>query len=307
MQHRTPATADGPALPVAGRTEQPAGTTIPPTVDESRPVDERGPAGAGRAFHAPVPLLWRTPTSVQFGTSPEGTVVLDGVDAPLARALAAWQRHGDVRALATDAMALGVPRDTARRVSRQLAEAGLSHPAVDPTGSVQLVRGEPVADQVAGMLADAGVRTAQVPPERLGDDDSSLVVLHDRTPSRVLRRLQRDDRTHLRVSTAPDHAQVGPLVVPGRTTCATCVDLHRRDDDPCWPQLAAQLRWPGRRYRLPAWLVAAVAAQVTAQVLHALGSRGGGPCAGATLELTTTDWRWRRRVWPPHPDCACAQ
>ena len=34
---------------------------------------------------------------------------------------------------------------------------------------------------------------------------------------------------------------VGPLVVPGRTSCLRCADLHRRDADPRWPRLAAQL------------------------------------------------------------------
>ena len=34
---------------------------------------------------------------------------------------------------------------------------------------------------------------------------------------------------------------VGPLVVPGLTSCLRCADLQRCDRDECWPQLAAQL------------------------------------------------------------------
>jgi hypothetical protein len=24
-----------------------------------------------------------------------------------------------------------------------------------------------------------------------------------------------------------------------------------------------------------------------------------------TLELVLPSWQWRRRTWPPHPDCDC--
>jgi nicotinamidase-related amidase len=35
---------------------------------------------------------------------------------------------------------------------------------------------------------------------------------------------------------------VGPLVIPGVTSCLRCADLHRSDRDAAWPALAAQLR-----------------------------------------------------------------
>ena len=35
---------------------------------------------------------------------------------------------------------------------------------------------------------------------------------------------------------------VGPLVIPGVTSCLECADLHRRDRDAAWPAVAAQLR-----------------------------------------------------------------
>ena len=34
---------------------------------------------------------------------------------------------------------------------------------------------------------------------------------------------------------------VGPLVLPGRSSCQRCHDLHRADRDPAWPSIAAQL------------------------------------------------------------------
>ena len=34
---------------------------------------------------------------------------------------------------------------------------------------------------------------------------------------------------------------IGPLVLPGATSCLNCADLHRSDRDASWPALAAQL------------------------------------------------------------------
>ena len=51
----------------------------------------------------------------------------------------------------------------------------------------------------------------------------------------------RRDIPHVLVSFDEQGATVGPLVVPGRTPCAHCLDLHRRDADPSWVALASQL------------------------------------------------------------------
>ncbi|MGH3430342.1 MAG: hypothetical protein ACRDQZ_22700, partial [Mycobacteriales bacterium] len=46
---------------------------------------------------------------------------------------------------------------------------------------------------------------------------------------------------HLPVLLRDGTVIVGPLVIPGRTTCLNCLDLHRGDRDPEWPVLASQL------------------------------------------------------------------
>lgn len=106
---------------------------------------------------------------------------------------------------------------------------------------------------------------------------------------------------------------VGPLVVPGRSPCLRCLDLHRSDRDPAWPLLAAQLSGPWRgTAACDGTLAVAVAAQACLQALLALDALdpagSGGPLpatAGGTLELALPDWRWRRRSWRLHPDCCC--
>src|SRR5215217_7250277 len=47
--------------------------------------------------------------------------------------------------------------------------------------------------------------------------------------------------THLPVRVRDGLGIVGPLVIPGRTSCLRCADLHRTDLDPSWPLVAGQL------------------------------------------------------------------
>lgn len=107
---------------------------------------------------------------------------------------------------------------------------------------------------------------------------------------------------------------VGPLVLPGRTACVRCLDLHRTDRDPAWPVLAAQLSgaWRGTA-ACDGTLAVAVAAQASLQALLALDALLAAEpvtdlpaTADGTLELALPGWRWRRRSWSRHPDCGCS-
>ncbi len=102
-----------------------------------------------------------------------------------------------------------------------------------------------------------------------------------------------------------DSGVVGPLVLPGFTSCLRCADLHRRDRDPAWPALSVQLRIGTRYGAASAVAVAGVVAGVAA--LQALAFLDGTETAviDATVELHPPDWRLRRRTWPPHPECDC--
>ena len=100
---------------------------------------------------------------------------------------------------------------------------------------------------------------------------------------------------------------IGPLVVPGRTSCLHCADLHRCDRDPAWPALSAQLAGSGRTWVPSEVAVCALTAAITA--IQALSFLDGEQPATAdgTLEITLPDWRVRRRHWPRHANCGCAR
>ena len=163
-------------------------------------------------------------------------------------------------------------------------------------------------DLLAASLEDArpGVRVRRtrhfVHPE--GDAVALTVVVADGPePDRLVSDLLRDSgAAHLLVRCNGDEAVVGPLVVPGTTSCVRCADLVRRDADPRWPWLLEQLT----RLRveptptLLAWAAVSAAVQALAFV------RGGSPeTLGHTLELGVEQHTMRLRAWPVHPECPC--
>jgi bacteriocin biosynthesis cyclodehydratase domain-containing protein len=98
---------------------------------------------------------------------------------------------------------------------------------------------------------------------------------------------------------------VGPLVVPGRTSCLRCADLHRQDVDPRWSRLASQLTAaepPPSGATVTCLLTAATAAL---QVLAYLDGTAAPATLDATVELRPPDLLPRSRRWPPHPACDC--
>jgi len=126
------------------------------------------------------------------------------------------------------------------------------------------------------------------------DPNVSLALVADRIP-------------HLAVHAREASLVVGPLVLPGRTSCLRCADLHRTDLDPCWPQVAAQLASRPPAVELACAQIAA--GMATEQVLAMLAGRGAAPDAppavATTFEVDPLHGSLVRRRWPPHPACEC--
>jgi hypothetical protein len=118
--------------------------------------------------------------------------------------------------------------------------------------------------------------------------------------------LQNARLPHLPVGVRETTAIVGPLVLPGTTTCLRCTDLHRAEWDPAWPLLAAQLADERSRRADPCDIVLATLAAAVGALQCLAQLDGGAPASlGGTLELALPDWRLRRRSWPPHRHCDC--
>lgn len=99
---------------------------------------------------------------------------------------------------------------------------------------------------------------------------------------------------------------VGPLVLPGGSACAGCIELGRAERDAAWPRMLAQWR-SGRSTGVPSCdmaLATVVAGLTVARALAFLD--GGSPAsAGVRLELALPGPAWSPRPVEPHPRCPC--
>jgi hypothetical protein len=289
--------------------------------------------------------LWRDDSTLQLGLDPRRAVVLTGLPARMSRLLdyldGTLDRAGVLRAAAE----LGIdPRTTARFLSA-LQEAGtlddatvapslgskeLEHLAPDLAslslltgrvdgGSTELARrrsarvwvcGESrLAGSVADLLRVAGVGSVVASTSEPGEAPDLVIVSpkgHVEPPLRE--RLLREATPHLLAIVQELTGVIGPLVLPGRTACLRCQDLHRSSRDDAWPLLAAQLAGRPRGYveACDSTLATIVAGYAASQALSYLdGTIPNPPTMNGSLEITLPDWQVRRRSWPRHPACGC--
>lgn len=154
----------------------------------------------------------------------------------------------------------------------------------------------------AGVAERSAARTTPAPAPRVPD---LCVLAPDGGPSAALAATwARRSEPHVLAYVRETVGVVGPLVVPGRTTCLRCLDLHRRDHDPQWPRVAAQLADGLAVRACDVGLATLVAAQCALQVAAFL-DRDDVSAVAATLETRAPDGLTRRRAWPPHPACGC--
>ncbi|MFJ4963686.1 ThiF family protein [Streptomyces sp. ADI96-02] len=99
---------------------------------------------------------------------------------------------------------------------------------------------------------------------------------------------------------------VGPLVLPGGTGCAGCLELRRADADPQWPRMLAQWR-SGRRGAVAACDLGLATTVAGMAAAHALSFLDGElpASAGARWEAALPVLDWRSERVGPHADCSC--
>lgn len=258
------------------------------------------------------PVLRRSAESVQFGAGPGGPVELRGGPPALRRLLLGWRAEQPAEVLLRRAMDSGVPESEVRSVLAELHRAGAVVDAADAVraraaraGASVLIAGDgPLRPGLTDSLAMSGVMVG-VRGGVSATGRADLVLLTD---GRAGWGAHADlHRPHLAVRLVDGMGVVGPLVLPRRTACLRCVDLHLTARDPCWPTVAADLA--GRAGSADPATVAATVALATEQALAALDALAGAgtppPTLDAVLELDLRRGILDRRHRPPHPDCPC--
>ncbi|KAA8888363.1 hypothetical protein F3087_15120 [Nocardia colli] len=263
-------------------------------------------------------VLVRPSGVVQLGWHPETAVLLDaaGLDADTVlaflRLLDGTQSRPQIVWRAGEC---GIEPDHAMALLDVLDQAGLLDHPDDRSGRIRSVRVHglgPLSDAVATGLRKLGVRPSRSRDYRphaapVSGWRADLVVLADTmvTDPRLIEDLVQHRVAHLPVRIRDGRGVIGPLVLPGATSCLRCADLLRADNDADWPHLAAQLL--GRVGHASPAKIAAIAALAVSEVddILALSTRRSLATLDTTLEFDPATHRLGRRQWPRHADCGC--
>jgi hypothetical protein len=204
------------------------------------------------------PMVWRTPTSVQFGVETPVAALADlaashevmlevlarGVSRPLLSAVAARQ---------------GIPEadvdDLLGSLSQVIGEGTPSRPL---DGRVIAVDGCDAAGfAIASLLRQLGASLAPAPPPSVADrqqatdppeltrgvgvrPELAVIVSHYATVPRRAAAWLRDDIPQLLVEFGDRSVRVGPVVSSRAGPCAACLEHRRLDLDPAWTAIATQ-------------------------------------------------------------------
>lgn len=253
-----------------------------------------------------VPVVWRTPSSLQFGVD-RPRLVLDDLGAldellisalrggaPRERLLSLARKAGGdaahVRALLATLDAVLLPSTPASTHTR-------GHVLVDGVG--------PCADAMLAELERAGVPTTSDPDAAAGDPALVILIAHYALPPRRYGHWLRSDVPHLPIVFGDSGVRIGPLVLPGVGPCLFCIDLEHTDRDPAWPALASQLvdrRAPGETQQTARLAATLCAELVSAQLA---GTRAAVErWSTASVHIGVDAWISCDRH-APHQDCGC--
>ncbi len=266
-----------------------------------------------------VTVLLRRAGTVQLGWDPETALLLTpppdvdpGAFADLLRLLDGTHSRAQILWRASE---YGVTATDMSSILAELDAAGLIASAQDREPrqlSVRVHGRGPLSDSIYACLARTGIRPSR--SGSVGTDDITkwrvdFVVLADDLVAdpRLVTDLVAARIPHLQVRIRDGKGVVGPLVVPGQTSCLRCADLTRCANDDEWPHLSAQML--GRVGNASPATVMATAAVALGQLEAIIAGPPHEPPASldCTLELDLERHRFEVRRWATHPLCGCWQ
>jgi len=277
------------------------------------------------ALDPAMPVLLRPDGVVQVGWDPRRAVLIRpprGLTAVgLAALLRSMQSRIGMDQIRHEAQQHGLTdTDALTALIRRLVDAGVASTARRQrrtrSASIRVHGRGPLSDLLVEALRCSGARITHTsaPHAAVTAATADLVMLTDYLVAdpRIVRDLHTERVPHLPVRIRDGAGLVGPLVLPGVTSCLGCADLHRGDRDSAWPAVAAQLRdTVGSADRATVLATAALALSQVTRVIGAVQAAEGAPIPGPpttldiTLELDVNSGSVVTRRWTRHPLCPC--
>ncbi len=253
-----------------------------------------------------LPLVWRTPFSVQLGVDP-AVVVIENITETQERLLAALVVGVTEPGLVMIAHGKAAERED---LLDALEPALLAPAAPSPVASIALSGVGPAAQLLERALSGSGVHVdTAADAADLADScpDLAIVVAHHVVPPALHSLWLRRDVAHLPIVFSETGVTIGPVIEPGAGPCLLCLELHRRDADLAWPAIATQLL--GRRSSAENPLLAVEAAAAACRIaLTWLGgaARLGGVAGDAvSVRIEGASGVLSHARWEAHPECGC--
>jgi bacteriocin biosynthesis cyclodehydratase domain-containing protein len=244
-----------------------------------------------------VPLVWRSPSSLQFGVDAP-LAVLEELDEGTERIVAALVSGISRSGFDMMARSLGLDVDTAEELLARL-EPVLAAGASADSHRVVVTGDGPLADELRRLLATEGLLTAPDDPA----PELAVIVAGWLIGAEDHGTWLRRDIPHLPVVVGDAGVTVGPFVEPGAGPCLYCVQLTTTDRDAAWPAIATQL-WSRPAPPLGELAVAEAAAFAARRIRERLESGEGGSATSWRLAAATGEIS--SRGWTRHAECRCA-
>ena len=245
-----------------------------------------------------VPLVWRSPSSLQFGVDAP-LAVLDELDEGTERIVAALV--SGISRSGFDMMARNVGLDAVAAEALLTSLAPLLTEPPTATGRVSVTGSGALAEELRRVLDASGVLAISGE----GAHDLAVIVAGWLVGADDHGRWLRRDIPHLPVIVGDLGVTVGPFVEPGIGPCLYCVQLAMTDADPAWPAIATQL-WTRPAPTLTRLAVDEATAFAARRILQRV--EGGEPAGGATAlswRLAAVDGTVSERAWSRHEACRC--
>lgn len=253
------------------------------------------------------PPVWRTASVLQFGADP--VALLEDPQPWQLRVVRELENGVPDGAFVTFAQALGAPDGTAAtRFLSRIRPALVAPPTENRTVTLHAADEVSEAQRAAirAGLAAVGLEISDAEPfaplsAPHPATDAVVFVVHRVATPRSAAALMADDVPHLPVVLTGSGAEVGPFVLPGVSACLSCVAAHRRERDPHWPAVAAQLI--GRAVD-PDVAVTWEAGVVAGRLLSD-GARRRETPRSRSVSLRAGSLHRSVRIHRPHADCRC--
>lgn len=250
-------------------------------------------AGTLRLVKNPgLPIAWVTPNQIQVGIDTRNSTRLEGIS-PLARTV--LQEANGIKEFS----AIEVTAAVGLINQNLLIDGDLASVQKNSHSSLKLEISETLDHQNSFTSIfklfgfERAVRRTSDP--RYSKADFSIV---SGFTSLILQ------QHHLLVNFVGDSILLGPLVVPGETSCLNCLFLHRKDLNSLWPAISLSFDHVVRRIN-PNLLK--VAASFSAQILDNYVSKSGFDLRNQILEINLKDFFLELRELSLHPKCGCSE